>query len=168
MGGILKYRFCSEFVHGDDGEAENLTAESVKSAALSLQSVDDIHGGDGFPAGVLAVGDGITDDVLKEDLQDASGLLVDQARDTLDTATTSETANGGLGDALNVVAQNLAMALCSALAQTLASLSATRHNCFLSVVETMDSVQKVRGLYTVPNSIEPARAGNIWVATNTR
>ena len=29
--------------------------------------------------------------VLEEDLEDTTGLLVDEARDTLDTATTSET-----------------------------------------------------------------------------
>jgi hypothetical protein len=45
-------------------------------------------------------------------------------RDTLDTATTSQTADGGLGDALDVVAQNLAVALGAALAEALASLAA--------------------------------------------
>lgn len=40
---------------------------------------------------MLSVGDGVTDDVFKEDLENATGLLVDQARDTLDTATTRET-----------------------------------------------------------------------------
>ena len=43
---------------------------------------------------MLSVGNGITDDVLQEDLEDTTGLLVDEARDTLDTATTSETTNG--------------------------------------------------------------------------
>jgi hypothetical protein len=32
-----------------------------------------------------------------------SSLFVDETRDTLDTATTSETTNGGLGDSLDVV-----------------------------------------------------------------
>ena len=36
--------------------------------------------------------------VLEEDLQDTTGLLVDEARDTLHTTTTCETADGGLGD----------------------------------------------------------------------
>ena len=35
--------------------------------------------------------------VLKEDLEDTTSLLVDEARDTLDTATAGKTANGGLG-----------------------------------------------------------------------
>ena len=45
---------------------------------------------------MLSVGDSVTDDVLKEDLEDTPGLLVDEARDTLDTTTTSETANSRL------------------------------------------------------------------------
>ena len=49
-----------------------LTPESVEGTALTLQSVDDIHGGDGLSLGVLGVGDSITDDVLKENLQAVS------------------------------------------------------------------------------------------------
>ena len=45
-------------------------------------------------------------------------------RDTLDTTTTSETADSGLGDALDVVTKNLAMALGTALAEALAALAA--------------------------------------------
>ena len=56
-----------------------LTAEAVQGAALALERVDDIHGGDGLAARVLGVGHGIADDVLKEDLEDTAGLLVDQA-----------------------------------------------------------------------------------------
>jgi DNA-binding MurR/RpiR family transcriptional regulator len=65
--------------------------------------------------------------VLKEDLEHTAGLLVDEARDTLHTATTSEAADGGLGDALDVVAKNLAVTLSAALAETLAALSTSRH-----------------------------------------
>ena len=56
-----------------------LTSGSVEGPALSLQSVDDVHGCDGLPLGVYCVCYGITDDVLKEHLQDTSGLLVDKA-----------------------------------------------------------------------------------------
>ena len=38
-----------------------------------------------------SVRDGVTDDVLEEDLEDTTSLLVDETRDTLYTATTSET-----------------------------------------------------------------------------
>jgi hypothetical protein len=47
-------------------------------------------------------------------------------RDTLDTTTTGETSNGGLGDTLDVVTEDLAMALGTALAETLATFAAWR------------------------------------------
>ena len=106
---------------------EDLTAESVQGAALPLEGIDHIHGGDGLPLGVLGVGDGVTDDVLQEDLEDTTGLLVDQARDTLDTTAASQTADGGLGDALDVVPEDLPVALGASLSQTLASLAASSH-----------------------------------------
>ena len=98
-----------------------LAAEAVQGAALALERVDDIHGGDGLPACVLGVGDGIADDSLKEDLEDATGLLVDEARDALDTTTASETADGGLGDALDVIPEDLAVTLGAALSESLSS-----------------------------------------------
>ncbi len=44
-------------------------------------------------------------------------------RNTLDTATASQTPDGGLGDALDVVAKDLAVALGTALAEALAAFS---------------------------------------------
>ena len=73
---------------------------------------------------MFGVGDGITDDTLEEGLEDTTSLLVDHGRDTLDTATTSETADGGLGDTLDVVAKNLAVTLGSTFAEALATFSA--------------------------------------------
>jgi len=46
------------------------------------------------------------------------------SRDTLDTATTSETTDSRLGYALDVIAKNLAMALGTAFAETLATFAA--------------------------------------------
>ncbi|KAL4543141.1 hypothetical protein Ndes2526B_g03811 [Nannochloris sp. 'desiccata'] len=77
---------------------------------------------------MLSVGDGITDNVLKEDLEDTTGLLVDQARDTLDTTTASQTANSGLGDALDVVAQHLPVALSTTLAEAFTAFTTSRHD----------------------------------------
>jgi len=104
-----------------------LSAEAVQGAALALERVDDIHGGDGLPARVLGVGDRVADHVLKEDLEDAARLLVYQARDALDAATASQTADGRLGDTLDVVAKHLAVTLGAALSESLSSLSAARH-----------------------------------------
>ena len=106
---------------------ERLSAESVQGTSLTLQSIDDIHGGDSLPLGVLGVGDGITDDVLKEDLEDSTGLLVDESRDPLDSSPPRQTADCGLGDALDVVPQHLPVPLGAALAQSLASLATSGH-----------------------------------------
>ena len=76
---------------------------------------------------MLGVGHGVTDDVLEEDLEDTAGLLVDEAGDALDATTASETADGRLGDALDVVAQHLAVAHRAALAEPLATLTTCRH-----------------------------------------
>ena len=110
-------------------QRDYLATEAVQSAALALESVDDVHGGDGLAFGVLGVGDRIADDVLQEDLQHASGLLVDQTGNTLHTATTGQTTDGRLGDALDVVAEHLPVTLRTTFAQTLASLATARHDC---------------------------------------
>ena len=104
-----------------------LTTETVEGAALALEGVDHIERGHGLALGVLGVGDGVTDDTLEEGLENTAGLLVDHGRNTLDTATTSETTDSGLGDTLNIVAQNLTMALGTALSKTLATLAASSH-----------------------------------------
>ena len=45
-------------------------------------------------------------------------------RDTLDTTTTGETSDSGLGNTLNVVTKNLSVTLGTALSKTLAALAA--------------------------------------------
>jgi len=54
-----------------------LTSETVKGAALSLESVDDIERSDGLSLSVLSVGYCITDNTLEEGLQNTTGLFVD-------------------------------------------------------------------------------------------
>ena len=76
-----------------------LSSESVESTALPLECVDDVHSGYGLPLGVFGVGNGVTDNVLKEHLQDSTGFLVNQARYTFHTSTTGQATNGWLGDA---------------------------------------------------------------------
>jgi len=108
-----------------------LTSESVEGAALPLEGVDNVHGSDGLPLGVLSVGDSIPDDILQEDLEDTPGLLVDEARDTLDTTAASQTPDGRLGDALDVIPEHLPVTLGASLAESLASLATSGHDeCF--------------------------------------
>ncbi|KAI8491235.1 hypothetical protein Bbelb_308680 [Branchiostoma belcheri] len=54
-----------------------LATEAVQGATLAFESVDNVHGGDRLALGVLGVCDRIADDILEEDLENASGLLVD-------------------------------------------------------------------------------------------
>jgi hypothetical protein len=100
-----------------------LCTEAVQGAALSLESIDHVESSHSLPASVLSVGDGITDNVLKEDLEDTTSLLVDEAGDTLHTTTSSQTADSWLGNTLDVVAKNLAMALSTTLAEAFATFT---------------------------------------------
>ena len=104
-----------------------LTAEAVQGAALALERVDHVHGGHGLAAGVLGVGHRIADHVLQEHLEDTAGLFVDEAADALDATTACETADGGLGDALDVVPEHLAVALGAAFAQSFTSFTSAGH-----------------------------------------
>uniref|UniRef100_A0A8C4UEK2 Histone H4 n=1 Tax=Falco tinnunculus TaxID=100819 RepID=A0A8C4UEK2_FALTI len=77
--------------------------------------------------GVLGVGDGVADHVLQEDLQHAARLLVDEPRDALHAAAPRQAPDGRLGDALDVVAQHLAVALGAPFAEPLPALASARH-----------------------------------------
>jgi len=49
-------------------DVRNLATETIEGTALALESVDNIKRGDSLALGVLGVGDGITNDTLKEGL----------------------------------------------------------------------------------------------------
>ena len=76
---------------------------------------------------MLGVGDGVPDDVLEEDLENTTRFLVDKAGDTLDTTSAGETTDGGLGDTLDVITQNLPVTLGATLSQAFSSFAASRH-----------------------------------------
>jgi len=120
---VKKERYSQQLLAG----AGYLSAEAVQGAALSLEGVHDVKSGHGLAASVLSVGHGIADHVLEEHLQDAAGLLVDEARDALHATSARQSADSRLGDALDVVSQDLSVSLGSALAQSLASFSSARH-----------------------------------------
>jgi hypothetical protein len=83
---------------------------------------------------VLGVGDSVTDDTLEEGLENTTGLFVDHSADTLDTSTASKTTDGRLGDTLDVVSKNLAVALGSSLSETLSALSTWREEMLVTVM----------------------------------
>merc|ERR1719466_660986 len=104
-----------------------LSSEAVEGPSLPLQSVHHIHGSHGLPFGVFGVGDGVTDDVLQEDLENTPGLLVDEPTDPFDATPPCKSADSRLGDALDVVTQHLAMSLGTSLAQSFASFASSSH-----------------------------------------
>ena len=105
--------------------SQNLTAETVQGAALTLQRVYNIKGSHGLPASVLRICDSIADDVLQENLQHRTSLFINQARDTFHTTTTSETSNGRLRNTLDVIARNLPVPFGAALAEPFAAFTTT-------------------------------------------
>jgi hypothetical protein len=97
-GGVYKHRkkliFCC--CEAKPGGRRFLTTETVEGSALSLERVHDVEGSHSLSASMLSVGDCVTHDVLEEDLEDTSGLLVDLARDTLNTSSASQSSDGWL------------------------------------------------------------------------
>ena len=95
---------------------------------MTFQGIDDVHSGDSLALGVLSVGDCIPDDVLEEDLQDSSGLFIDEPRDSFDTTSSGQSSDGWLGDTLDVVSQDLSVTLGASLSESLASFASSRHD----------------------------------------
>ena len=81
----------------------------------------------------MRTGDGVSNNVLEEDLEDTSRLLVDETRDSLDSSSSRETTDGGLGDSLDVVTQDLSVSLRSSLSESFSTFSSSRH-CSSSLI----------------------------------
>ena len=77
---------------------------------------------------MLSVGDSITDNILKENFENSSGLFIDESRDTLDSTSPGQTPDGGLGDSLDVITQDFAMTLCASLSESLSSFASAGHD----------------------------------------
>lgn len=110
--------------------------EAVKCAARALECVDNVKSSDGLSLCVFSVCHRVTNDleyccqqkfgwldiiahIFEESLENTTSLLVDQTRDTLDTTTASKTTNSGLGDTLDVIAQDFPVTLSSSLSESL-------------------------------------------------
>ena len=86
--------------------------------------------------------------VFKENLEDTSSLLVDEAGDTLDTTTAGKTTNGGLGDTLNVVTKDLAVTLSTTLSETLGGRDHISHKPRCGLGETGSTATHLATLST--------------------
>ena len=130
-----------------------LAAEAIEGAPLSSKRVDDVHGSDGLAAGVLSVGHSVADHVLEEDLEDGAGLLINESGYALHAASACKATDGRLGNALDVVPQNLAMTLCASLAQTLAAESFTE--AFAPDLTASHEVEHVvEGVQNIQNGVQ--------------
>ncbi|XP_059997862.1 uncharacterized protein LOC132515465 [Lagenorhynchus albirostris] len=89
--------------------------------------------------------DRVPNDILQEHLQHTSGLFVNEAGDALDSPAPSKTPDGGLGDALDVISQNLAVALSATLAQAFAALPSSRHSERAIMARTKQTARKSTG-----------------------
>ncbi len=105
----------------------NLASESVEGSALSLESIDDVHSSDSLSSGVLSVGHSISDDVLEEYLQYSSGFFVDESRNSFHSSSSCQSSNSWLGDALNVVSEDLSVSLGSSLSKSFTTFSSSSH-----------------------------------------
>ena len=94
----------------DTKKGTRLPTEPIQGAPLALECIHNVHRRDGLAASVLCVRDRVSDHVFEEDFEHASRLLVDEAGHALNASLSSEAADCGLGDALDVVAENLSVA----------------------------------------------------------
>ena len=115
MGGPEKGRFILDSM--------NLSAESVEGASLAFEGVDDVQSGDGFSLGVFGVGDGVPDHIFEEDFKNTSGLFVNKTRNALNATSASQTADSGFCDSLDVITENLSVALGASLSESFSSFT---------------------------------------------
>merc|ERR1712156_602532 len=82
---------------------QKLSSESIKSASLSLQRIDDIHCCNRLPLGMFSVGNCITNDIFQEDFQNSSGFFVDKSRDSFHSSSSCQSTDSWFGDTLDVI-----------------------------------------------------------------
>ena len=101
--GALKKAILTRASSSLGWKAQGLSSETVQGTSLAFQSVDNVHCSNCLSLGVLAVCNCITDYVLQEDLEDSTGLFVDQTADTFDSTPSGKTTNSWLCDTLDVI-----------------------------------------------------------------
>ena len=106
--------------------ARGLATEAVEGFSTALEGVDNVHGVHSLAAGMLSVGDGVSQGVFQKHFHDRANFFGDECVDALDTTTTSETADRRLGYSLDVVTHHLAVALGTRFSK---ALSFAGHGC---------------------------------------
>ena len=104
--------------------ARQFNHRSCRGTALAVEG---IHRSDSRLLGMQSVGDSITDHVLKENLADTTGILMDEMGDTFDASTMNQMPDSWLGDALDIITEKLAVTLSACLSEPLVSLATSSH-----------------------------------------
>ena len=86
--------------------ASKIEDTHVDGATLTVQGPHNIRGAHSLTLAHFNHSANVAKKVLQEKLQVEPRLLVDVGRDALDAAAASEAADGGFGDALDVVAKD--------------------------------------------------------------
>ena len=122
--------------HGECGSGPYgiLTSKTIEGTALAFESIDYIHCCYCLPLGMFRVRHRVSDDVLQEHLENASGLLVDESRDALHTTSASQSANCRFGNSLDVITEDLAMPFCTSFSESLSSFASSSHCCMMLFV----------------------------------
>lgn len=116
---MLLHRSNSTTQTKDNTRLGREDAEALERAPVAFERLDDVERRDRLALRVLRLRDRVVHDVGDEHLDHAPGLFVDERGDALHAATARETADCGLRDALDCVAENTTMALRSALTKPL-------------------------------------------------
>lgn len=97
-----------------------LAAEAVECAALVLEGLVVVRGGDDFAVGSLRAGDRVHDYALEEETEDAKGFFVNHGGDTLADETTSEMTDAWVGDGQVVFTKDFSMTTGASLSLSVA------------------------------------------------
>ena len=103
----------------------NLSSESVEGSSLSLEGVDDVECGDSLPLGVFGVGHRVADHILQKDLENSSGLFVDQTGNAFNPSATGKTTDRRFRDSLDVIPEDLSVALGTSLSQSFSAFASS-------------------------------------------
>ena len=115
---------------------------------MTLEGVYDIQRRHRLPLRIFSVSHGVFDHILQKGLDHRSGFLVNLSRDPLHSASPRQSSDGWLGDSRDVSFAALSEPLSSALSQTFASFSSSRHidsgSSSLQTVEIRSTVNVMR------------------------
>lgn len=102
---------CNGFIKQTNTSECYLLPEAVEGVSLTLESVHDIHCGNGRATSVIGVQDSIMHHFLEKNPEGSACMFINEARDTLHTTTVSETTDGIIGNSFDVAKDNLPVTL---------------------------------------------------------